>query len=153
MVQSQHSGIAILVVLHAGIQLFQNSRKIIYICFQRDDLRLDFRILECLFLFDRFKMVVGIALHLERLLYQTAGVCIRGKHIGFDDELSAIPIFGYYILGNIGGGGSDRQHTKKRQQDCHFFHTLHHQPFQSARTSAGTPRASPAQMNLCFVIL
>ena len=105
----------------SGIQLFQNSRKIIYICFQRDDLRLDFRILECLFLFDRFKMVVGIALHLERLLYQTAGVCIRGKHIGFDDELSAIPIFGYYILGNIAAEAVTVSIQKSASRIATFF--------------------------------
>lgn len=93
MIQSQHTREAILTVLHRRSQLLKDFRQIIRIGFQCDNFRLCLGIFERLLFLDRFKVMVGVALQLKRFLNQLAGVGIRGKGVGLDDQLPAVSVF------------------------------------------------------------
>ncbi|MBM6724537.1 hypothetical protein [Pseudoflavonifractor phocaeensis] len=115
MIQSQSTREAILAVLHGRGQLLKDFLQIIRVGFQRDNFCLRFGILGFLLFLDGFKVMVGVALQLKGFLDQFAGVGIRGKGVGLDDQLPAVPVFRYHIFRNIGCRGRDGQHTQEHQ--------------------------------------
>ena len=92
MIQGQSTGEAILAVFHGRRQLPKNVRQIIRLSFHGDDFCLCPGILECLLFLNRFKVMVGVTLQLKGLLNQLTRICFRGKNIGFDDQLPAVPV-------------------------------------------------------------